>query len=947
MNKRKILIEILIFLLFIILTPIMLLPFSLNINSSVIDEGDTLINLWTLSWGTHSLLTDPVNYFNANIFYPERLTLAYSEHQYSTVLIFTPLFLIFRNQVIAYNLTFMLSFALSGYFMYLFVRYVTKNRIAGILSGLFFAFFPYRYHQLPRSQLLSIYWMPLSLLWLFKLFEKPDFKRSLLFALFTSLSILASFYLGFQLLFLLIVMLIFIFFTTRKEFVKKMFFLVISILIICLIFLPFVIPYLEISKEFPDFNRSIETTIGYSAEISSFLQFFESNLLFSRILKNHLNGILVPGAGFFPGFTILFLSFLGVIFIRRKTTGFDRDNMWMNISRFGFITVLLFSVLMMLGPVLKSASFPEIRLPYYYFYKYFPGFKSMRVPSRFVISTMLSLSVLSGLGFNWLQGFVKKIKYKWVFTSIPIIFCVLIIFENFNYPIDLEKMDIKGKLPISYELISRSKCQEIVFDPTNAGPLSNYYSTYHFKDVLGGESGYISNFYSELNEIISDSKNPESYDYLEGTGVTKIVLNMNYFHPRDAKRVEDILSSKYLPSRIEEFNGYRLVNVNDCEELVSFIDTPLFIDGGIREVNFLKDIKSEFKNFIIFSDFNENYDLSSRIEGFKNIPIVSAAKGVGYACEYDTSVAYENAAPNEVIKWWITIKNTGDEIWSNTGHHPIKLSYHLLDFHSEMETSTGGYVFELSHPVMPGESISVFMEFNAPAKEGKYLLSLDLLKEGKFWFSENGNSVLKIPLFIGQKEMPPIMNDTYKVDFNPGLTGLSGDGYFYIIDPENLKYELSLDESNRVSIFFRLNKGEQFQLLSMDIDGKGYQVKQLNINGYYFYIVDKIFLNKGKHIISLAEKIENKRTILVVLNKPYDKNWRLYINNELQKNHIKAGFFKNGWLIEEKGKLKLDFRYVSNWEYLFYLSNFIIVACILFPVGHFYISFIKNKKVKK
>lgn len=925
----------------------MLLPFSLNIDDSVIDKGDTLINLWTLSWGAHSLLTDPANYFNANIFYPERLTLAYSEHQYSTVLIFTPLFLIFRNQVIAYNLTFMLSFTLSGYFMYLLVRYITKNRIAGILSGLFFAFFPYRYHHLPRSQLLSTYWMPLSILYLFKLFEKPDLKRSLLFALFTSLSLLASFYLGFQFLFLLMIMAIFIFFTTRKEFVKKILYLVISILVICLIFLPFIVPYLEVSKQFPDFNRSIETTIGYSAEVSFFLQFFKSNLLFGRILKNHLNGALAPGAGFFPGFTILFLSFLGMVFIKRKAADFDQENIWINTSRFGFITVLFFSVLMMFGPVLKGTSLPEIPLPYYYFYKYFPGFKSMRVPSRFVISTMLSLSVLSGLGFNWLQDFIKKIKYKRAFISIPLLFCVLVLFENFNYPIDFEKINNKDNLPIPYQLISRSKSQEIIFDPTSARPLSNYYSIYHFKNVLGGESGYISDFYSKLNSIISDAKNPESFDYLEGAGVTKIVLNMDYFHPRDAKRVENILSSKYLSSQIEEFNSYRLVTMNDEKESVSFIDMPLFIDGGVSEINLLKDIKPEFRNFVVFSDFNESFDLGSRIEGFKSIPIASATTGTGYSCEYDTSVAYEDAAPNEVIRWWITVKNIGDEIWSNTGRHPVKLSYHLLDFYDETEISKGKYNFDLSYPVMPGESIGVFMEFNAPVEEGKYLLSLDLLKEGRFWFSEKGNQTLKIPLFVGQKEMPPIRDDTYKVDFDPGLTGLSGDGYFNLIDPENLKYELNLDKSTQVSIFFRLSKGEQFQLLSIDIDGKRYQVKQLNINSSYFYMTGNIFLNEGKHIISLNEKIGNENTSLIILNKPYDKNWRLYVNNELQKNHIKAGFFKNGWLIEEKGKLKLDFRYVSNWKYLFYLSNFIILSCILYPIGHFCIWLIKNKKIRK
>jgi len=930
LRKKDILVEILVLILFILITPVMLLPFSLNINDAVIDKGDTLINLWTLSWGKHSLLTDPANYFNANILYPERLTLAYSEHQYPTVLLFTLLLLVFRNQVLTYNLIFMLSFILSGYFMYLLVKYITGSRVAGIFSGLFFAFFPYRYHHLPRSQLLSTYWMPLSILYLFKLYEKPSLRKSLLFSLFTSFSLLASFYLGFQLV-LTVAILVIVMSIFRQEYLlKKTLHLIISVLVVIVVFLPFVIPYLEVGKQFSDFLRPIETTIAYSAEPALFLQYFEYNWLFNKVLKNALSVILSPGAGFFPGITVLLLSLIGIISVNSKNKTTSKSNKQLNAVRIGFIILLFFSVLMALGPVLKGTSLPEIRLPYYYFYKYFPGFKSMRVPSRFVISTMLSLSILSGLGLNWVKNLFKNVKIKKVSIVIPTLFCVLVLVENFNYPINFERIYTKNDLPQPYELISSSNEDEIVFDPTNPGPLSDYYSTYHFKNVIGGESGYISKVYVDLMSEISDLKSPESFDYLEGAGVTKIVLNMDFFHQRDRTRVENIIKSKFLQSQIKNFNEYKMISIENTGKTINVTNNPLLIEGGMGEINYLKDIEPPLRDFIVFSEFNSGIDLGEEDLSLTQIPIVSLSTGSDYSCRFDTSVAYENAAPNESIKWWITIKNTGYEIWSNTGQHPVELSYHLLDFNSEDELSSGDHTFKLSHPVMPGESVNVYMEFKAPEEPGKYFVALDLLKGKNFWFSKQGSHMLKIPLFVGQSEMPPVRDDTYDVELDNGIVGFAGTGNLKLIEPSNLKYELNLANDSKASIYIRQNKCKKLKLSSIDIDSETYDIKEFEFDGSYFYMVDKVSLNKGRHILVLNQLVKNSKTALLILDKPFDKNWQLYINDKLQKNHINTGFYKNGWLINETGKLNVEFKYSSKWKYLFYLSNLTILGCILF-----------------
>ena len=46
---------------------------------SVPDRGDPLFSMWRMGWVTHQLMTDPAHLFDANIFYPDRLTLAFSD----------------------------------------------------------------------------------------------------------------------------------------------------------------------------------------------------------------------------------------------------------------------------------------------------------------------------------------------------------------------------------------------------------------------------------------------------------------------------------------------------------------------------------------------------------------------------------------------------------------------------------------------------------------------------------------------------------------------------------------------------------------------------------------------------------------------------------------------------------------------------------------------------
>ena len=142
------------------------------------DLGDSVLNCWILQWGAdHWLrflggdLGAFRGYFDANIFYPEPLTLAYSEHLTAQVLQILPVYAATGNIVLCYNLLFLSTSVLSGLGTFLLVRELTGSARAAFVAGLLYAFAPYRIGQFSHMQVLSSQWMPFALYGLRRYFE--------------------------------------------------------------------------------------------------------------------------------------------------------------------------------------------------------------------------------------------------------------------------------------------------------------------------------------------------------------------------------------------------------------------------------------------------------------------------------------------------------------------------------------------------------------------------------------------------------------------------------------------------------------------------------------------------------------------------------------------------------------------------------------------------------
>jgi hypothetical protein len=151
-------------LLYVALTVGLAWPLSVQAADHLLWMGpDSELFAWTLEWNAHALLNNPLAFFDANIFYPQRLTLAYSENLIGASLFSTPVLWLTHNPVLAINVVALSSCVLCGLGTYVLGRRLGLSAAAAALSGLVFAFSPARFGRLGQLHLTSIQWIPFAL----------------------------------------------------------------------------------------------------------------------------------------------------------------------------------------------------------------------------------------------------------------------------------------------------------------------------------------------------------------------------------------------------------------------------------------------------------------------------------------------------------------------------------------------------------------------------------------------------------------------------------------------------------------------------------------------------------------------------------------------------------------------------------------------------------------
>ena len=77
-----------------------------------VDNNDGQLSIWNVSWVARTLIVDPIHVFDANIFYPHKRTLAYSESNIGAGILAIPGYWATRNAFAAHNSVVLIGFVL-------------------------------------------------------------------------------------------------------------------------------------------------------------------------------------------------------------------------------------------------------------------------------------------------------------------------------------------------------------------------------------------------------------------------------------------------------------------------------------------------------------------------------------------------------------------------------------------------------------------------------------------------------------------------------------------------------------------------------------------------------------------------------------------------------------------------------------------------------------------
>jgi hypothetical protein len=508
------------------------------------------------------------NYF----FAPLPHSIVFNENLFGLSLLFAPFYLLGQNALLAYNLTLLVSLALSVFFTYLLVLRLTGSGYAGIIAGVAFAYSPYVFFEMGRIQLVATQWIPASFLFLHRAIEGQRPRDSVGFWLCIVLQIGTGLYYAMFLVPLLT--LVGGVLLARRRPARRFFYWFGGAAGAAgMVALLMVYPYFSARAGF-DLERSLALASSNDGKLAFFGNVHPTNRTLTSM--HHLVGS--RGAHdeiAFPGFTALSLLLVAVLVpvvralkrdgARHVFTVIVRwcllaliilvvtvqsHSMLFGALAFGagiwlferraiplpfrgdrgvYFAVLLLSLAMFLGIHPLEWDGTPVRGIYYYFHTYFPGFNGIRKVGRQAVMTTFVVCVLAGFGGAWIFSLLRKRSERllcsaWLLSAA----C----YELRCFPHPLEPVWAASAAPSVLRFVASLPAGDLVaFAPQNTGrkwfrgdsgmALHNYLALHHKHRFVNGQSSW----QPPVTELAR-----RAVERLPGDGARRALLSMGARH---------------------------------------------------------------------------------------------------------------------------------------------------------------------------------------------------------------------------------------------------------------------------------------------------------------------------------------------------------------------------------------------------------------------------------
>ncbi|MFY9265235.1 MAG: hypothetical protein WAO61_07395 [Solirubrobacterales bacterium] len=368
------------------------------------DLGDPIVQAWQVAWGGHALLSQPLDFFQANMFWPLPDSLAFSD----ALAGYAPAGLVGRGvqaAIVRYNLLFLFAYALAFFGAYLLARELGLRPAAAAVAGAAFAYAPWRLEQDGHLHVLSSGGIPLALFLLLRGYRGG--RPGIVFAgwAVAAWQVSLGFTLGLQLGYLLLALgaIWAVAMWRRGALVRSPRELSARArrmaavtaaggLIVLTTGLLLSLPYQRVLDAHPEGRRTAAQLSGLSGPVAQFAAAPEENLVWGEATRSVRDNRLtsVPEQTLFPGLAILSLAVAGLFgsqLSRRLRIGLG-------------VAVLVLAVLSLGFHTTGAGRF----YPYRLLYEIAPGWQGIRVPGRLNTLTSLGLALLAAAGSQWLAA---------------------------------------------------------------------------------------------------------------------------------------------------------------------------------------------------------------------------------------------------------------------------------------------------------------------------------------------------------------------------------------------------------------------------------------------------------------------------------------------------------------------------------------------------------------
>lgn len=611
--------EFLLILAFCFLTSVITWPYVAHLRDAVSGRNDPYLTSYVLWWDYHATFTDPLHLFDTTIFYKNRYTLAFSEHCYGISLLFFPLFALGFRPLTVHAVAVFFGFALSGYAAFRLTRTLTGSNGAAWVSGILFAFVPYRFNMLGQLMYLFSVWVPLLFEALVLFVRERSRQRAIWLGV-------AYFMLGlsttswFLLSSIPFIVSAAILLTRYGLWRNKEFWLrgAVALSVASLALMPFMLPYYIVSKIY-NFKRRSDEVRAHSAQPMNWLVVDVHNRIWRGMGAKVYEAYKFQ---MFPGLMALLLPLAEIFLVKspkmqpeaiRNSTSrqkWTRRLDWIVVFAFslsvgavGFggsdvsseraLALLSVAVIIRLclaypnvlrrgeganlietirsdrrsdafwiGVVLAVIGFCySIGWNFFFYrilYELMPGFKSMRAPMRGALIADLGLAILAGLGAQRIAQYFGREGKQLRSTFAYVALCLLLLFELNTVPLFF----IKGEVDpdeITLRLKATPMRAAIAYFPFTLD-LNHQYTLRaadHLKPTISATSSFNPPYFDQIERLTNNgSISMQLMDLLESIPASYVVIENRLIVPERRADFNSFLAAALKTNRLRFVNRF-------------------------------------------------------------------------------------------------------------------------------------------------------------------------------------------------------------------------------------------------------------------------------------------------------------------------------------------------------------------------------------------------------